>query len=71
MVRGLRPEDPHEWMRDELAVETRDILLVGHMPHLPGLAYALIGGQGEFPLQGPRAACPWHGGGCPRRRSHR
>ena len=52
MVRGLRPEDPREWMRDELAVETRDVLLVGHMPHLPGLAYALIGGHGEFPLHG-------------------
>ncbi len=52
MVRGLRPEDPPEWIRDELAVESRDVLLVGHMPHLPGLAHALIGGSGEFPQHG-------------------
>ena len=52
MVRGLRPDDPSAWMRDELAVETRDVLLVGHMPHLPDLAYALIGGSGEFPMHG-------------------
>ena len=52
MVRGLRPEDPPAWMRDELAVESRDVLLVGHMPHLPGLTHALIGGTGEFPQHG-------------------
>ena len=55
MVRGLRPEDPPVWLRDELNVETRDILLVGHMPHLPGLARELAPGLYEgqqFPLHG-------------------
>jgi phosphohistidine phosphatase len=52
MVRGLRPEDPPEWMRDELGAETRDVLLVGHMPHLAALARSLSPDAGEFPLNG-------------------
>src|ERR1700752_2391054 len=32
LVRGLRPDDPPEWLRDELAAESRDGLLVGPMP---------------------------------------
>lgn len=52
MVRGLRPEDPIEWMRDELEGEDRDVMLVGHMPHLPALARALCPGIEEFPLHG-------------------
>jgi phosphohistidine phosphatase len=57
MVRGLRPEDPPNWLRDELNAESRDILLVGHMPHLPGLARMLVPGaseaqEGAFPLHG-------------------
>src|SRR5688572_16260502 len=30
-VRGLQPDDPPVWMRDQLAGETRTIALVGHM----------------------------------------
>ena len=52
MVRGLRSEDPPEWMRDELAHETRDVLLVGHMPHIAALAYALSEEADDFPLNG-------------------
>jgi phosphohistidine phosphatase len=52
MVRGLRPDDPPDWLRDELAVETRDVLLVGHMPHIAGLARALAPESGHFPLHG-------------------
>lgn len=52
MVRGLRPEDPPQWMRDELATEDRDVLLVGHMPHIAGLARALVPESAEFPLHG-------------------
>jgi len=55
IVRGLRPEDPPVWIRDELNAETRDILLVGHMPHLPALATELSPesqGAREFPLHG-------------------
>ena len=52
MVRGLGPEDPPEWMRDELDAESREVLLVGHMPHLPALARSLSPEAGEFPLHG-------------------
>lgn len=52
MVRGLRSEDPPEWMRDELNAETRDVLLVGHMPHIAALARSLSPDAGEFPLNG-------------------
>src|SRR5262245_50869574 len=36
-TRDIQPADPPAWMRDRLRGETRDILLVGHMPHLTGL----------------------------------
>lgn len=52
MVRGLRSEDPPEWMRDELSAETRDVLLVGHMPHIAALARSLSPEAGDFPLNG-------------------
>jgi phosphohistidine phosphatase len=52
MVRGLRSEDPAEWMRDELFGESRDVLLVGHMPHMADLARLMAPGTGAFPLNG-------------------
>ena len=52
MVRGLRPDDPIEWMRDELAAESREVLLVGHMPNIAGLARALAPASAAFPLHG-------------------
>jgi phosphohistidine phosphatase len=51
LVRGLRPEDPPEWMRDALEAEELDVLLVGHMPQLPELAELLAGSRG-FPAHG-------------------
>jgi len=51
MVRGLRSEDPPGWIRDELAHETRDVLLVGHMPHIAALA-RMLAGEAAFPLHG-------------------
>jgi phosphohistidine phosphatase len=51
MVRGLRPEDSAEWMRDVLRVEDHDVMLVGHMPNLPALLQALTG-DGIFPPHG-------------------
>jgi phosphohistidine phosphatase len=50
MVRGLRSEDPVELMRDELAAETRHVMLVGHMPHIAALAHALSPDSAPFPL---------------------
>jgi phosphohistidine phosphatase len=52
MIRGLRPDDPPEWLRDELAVETRDVLLVGHMPHIARLTHLLTAGAAAIPLHG-------------------
>ena len=52
MIRGLLPEDPPEWLRDALAAETRDVLLVGHMPHIVRLAHLLSNGAAAMPLHG-------------------
>jgi phosphohistidine phosphatase len=56
-VRGLQPDDPPSWMRDQLAGDSRSILLVGHMPHLPALLHLLCGDAADppafdFPLHG-------------------
>ena len=54
---GLQPDDPPRWMRDQLAGETRAILIAGHMPHLPRLLASLLGARDDsmataFPLHG-------------------
>lgn len=51
MERGLRPEDSPVWMRDVLRGESRDILLVGHMPNVAELLRELTG-DGGFPAHG-------------------
>jgi phosphohistidine phosphatase len=55
-IRGLQPGDPPEWIRDFVAGETRDLMFVGHMPHLPRLYALLVGGSDprrvEFTLHG-------------------
>ncbi len=56
-ARGLQPEDPPVWMRDQLASDPRSILIVGHMPHLPKLLHAL---RGEHPAL-PAFDFPLHG----------
>ena len=52
MIRGLQPDDPPEWLRDELAAEDRDVLLVGHMPHIARLTALLSRGAVTIPLHG-------------------
>ncbi len=52
MIRGLQPEDPPEWLRDELAAEERDVLVVGHMPHIAALTDLLSGGAVSMPAHG-------------------
>ena len=52
MIRGLHPEDPPEWLRDELGSESRDVLLVGHMPHIARLTGLLSLGEVAIPLHG-------------------
>ena len=65
MVRGLQPADPSDILADRLAAETRDLLLVGHMPHIARLLRRLLGRVGEdaeFPLHGMVALEPDPGG---------
>jgi glutathione peroxidase len=52
MVRGLRSDDPPEWMRDEIAADTRDVLLAGHMPHIARLLQLLAPGVNQMPTHG-------------------
>ena len=61
--RGLQPTDPPGWLRDRLTGETRDIMLVGHMPHLPRLLRLLLGEDPDtstvtFPVHGTVALEP-------------
>ena len=48
-ARGLQPDDPPAWLRDELAGESRSILIVGHMPHLDRLLRLLLEGDPQAP----------------------
>jgi phosphohistidine phosphatase len=57
VARGLQPDDPPSWMRDQLAGTRGSIMVVGHMPHLPALLHLLCGAAAdppafEFPLHG-------------------
>lgn len=55
-VRGLRPDDGPWVLRDHLLGESRDVMVVGHMPHLPRALGSLTtgddGAQRDFPLHG-------------------
>jgi len=55
-VRGLLPGDPPEWVCDALTGDARQIIVVGHMPHLPTLLNLLTTGSREaapgFPVHG-------------------
>jgi phosphohistidine phosphatase len=55
-VRGLQPTDGPWWLRDHLLGEVRDVMIVGHMPHLPRVLGSLTTGDDdariEFPLHG-------------------
>lgn len=56
-VRGLQPDDPPSWMRDQLAGQTRSVMLVGHMPHLARLLHLLRGDPRETPPDFPLHGC--------------
>ena len=54
-VRGLQPTDPPDEIVTRLAAETRDVMLVGHMPSLPRIYAALLGsGANEAPRSFPQ-----------------
>jgi phosphohistidine phosphatase len=62
-IRGLQPSDPPEWIRDRVAGDPRDIMLVGHFPSLPRILHLLVsgtndGGADEFPQHGVVALVP-------------
>jgi len=54
--KDLQPTDAPAWMRDRLRGESRDVMIVGHFPHLPALLASLLGepdgSPGEFPPHG-------------------
>jgi phosphohistidine phosphatase len=52
MVRGLRSEDPPDWIALELTAETRDVMAVGHMPSISLLAERLSPDCFGVPLNG-------------------
>lgn len=52
-IRGLQPTDPPEWIKDRLVGETRDVMVVGHMPSLPAILRLLSRDlSAEFPPHG-------------------
>jgi phosphohistidine phosphatase len=48
----LQPTDPASRMRDRLRGESRDVLVAGHFPHLPGLLSLLVNADVAFPQHG-------------------
>jgi len=52
MIRGVRPDDPPEMLRDALLGETRDVLVAGHIPNLTAVLELLAPGRDPFPLHG-------------------
>lgn len=55
-VPGLQPSDHPQRIRDRIIGESRDIMLVGHMPSLPKLLHLLLHGNAEA-----MAGFPQHG----------
>ncbi len=51
-TKDLQPDDPPRWMRDRLRAEPRDVMVVGHFPHLPRLL-ALLRGESEIQVEFP------------------
>jgi phosphohistidine phosphatase len=52
MIRGVRPDDPPELLRETLRGETRDLLVAGHIPNLSAVLELLAPGRAAFPLHG-------------------
>lgn len=52
MVRGLGPGDSPTIIQQALLVESRDLALVGHWPHLPALLSALSPSSAPMPPHG-------------------
>jgi phosphohistidine phosphatase len=52
--RDLQPDDPPGAIVDRVAAATRDVMLVGHFPHLPNLLTLLLAGRNESNASFPR-----------------
>jgi phosphohistidine phosphatase len=63
-TKDLQPDDPPQWIRDRLLGETRDVLIAGHYPHLPGLLALLLRSSAlaQFPQHGVVALVTADGG---------
>lgn len=59
-IRGLQPADPPDWITDRLLGETRQVMLVGHQPHLSRLLSHLTRTSADVPLHG-MVAVEWDG----------
>ena len=61
-ARGLQPSYPPERLADALIGESRDVMLVGHMPHIEKLLRLLVDGSSDgatvFPMHGIVALTP-------------
>jgi phosphohistidine phosphatase len=53
-TRDLQPTDPPDWIRDRLRGESRNVMLVGHYPHLPALLALLTGAAPDSPPSFPQ-----------------
>jgi phosphohistidine phosphatase len=52
-TRDLQPDDQPTFMRDRLRHEPRDVMLIGHFPHLPRLLALLVSDEhSSFPAHG-------------------
>jgi phosphohistidine phosphatase len=52
MIRGLRPDDPPDIMLRALGEESRDLVLISHLPYLAALRRGLTTLDSPFPLHG-------------------
>jgi phosphohistidine phosphatase len=48
-TKDIQPNDPPAWMRDRLRAEPRDLMIVGHYPHLPRLLALLLSEPEDAP----------------------
>jgi phosphohistidine phosphatase len=53
-TRDLQPADPPVWIRDRLRGESRNVMIVGHYPHLPALLALLTGSPPDSPPPFPQ-----------------
>ena len=59
MILGVRPDDPPQHVRELLIGESRDVLMVGHMPSIPEILCTLThSAKRDFPLNGMVALEP-------------